>query len=370
MQGESVMMGNLTQFIHENLWILDILFILVTATFLSQVEGLLYRRFVPELEKTHHVWINALFTALRLPLQFLIWSIAITYIFIALPFNYTFHFDPQVLVARKLFLIVTSLWFFSSYISQIEFQLHKQIDHKKRHIDKTTVTAICQLLQVIAIVIVGLTMMESMGVSISAILAFGGMGGLAVGFAAKDTLANYLGGLMIFVDRPFSVGDHIRLPERKVEGKVERIGWRLTRMRAEDKRVLFMPNGEFSSIAIENVSRMTHRRIKTNFSIDYADVEKVIPIQTKIVQMLKALPDIDQDEIITADLQDLVNGSLNFTIIAYTTLIETIPYQALVQNVLLKTMAIINQEKARLTITSTTLYLSEDISINKKSLEN
>jgi MscS family membrane protein len=66
---------------------------------------------------------------------------------------------------------------------------------------------------------------------------------------------------MIYLDRPFAVGDWIRSPDRDIEGTVEDIGWRLTRIRTFDSRPLYVPNSAFTSIAVENPSRMEHRRI-------------------------------------------------------------------------------------------------------------
>ncbi len=66
---------------------------------------------------------------------------------------------------------------------------------------------------------------------------------------------------MIYFDRPFKVGDWIRSPDRQIEGTVERIGWRMTIIRTFDKRPLYVPNSVFSSIVVENPSRMLNRRI-------------------------------------------------------------------------------------------------------------
>ena len=79
--------------------------------------------------------------------------------------------------------------------------------------------------------------MQEIGLSISGLLAFGGVGGLIVGLAAKDLLSNFFGGMMIFFDRPFRVGEFIKSPDRNIEGIVEKIGWRLTVVRTFSKNV-------------------------------------------------------------------------------------------------------------------------------------
>jgi hypothetical protein len=88
----------------------------------------------------------------------------------------------------------------------------------------------------------------------------GGIGVVALGFAAKDMFANLFGGRMIYLDRPFSVGGWIRSRDREIEGTVEPIGWRLTLIRTFDQRPLYLPNAVFTTIAVQNLSRMTNRR--------------------------------------------------------------------------------------------------------------
>ena len=98
---------------------------------------------------------------------------------------------------------------------------------KDRQVDRTTAAAISKLLRASALITGVLLVMQALGFSIAGVLAFGGIGGIAVGFAARDLLANFFGALMIFLDRPFSVGDWIRSPDKEIEGTVEEVGWRL-----------------------------------------------------------------------------------------------------------------------------------------------
>ena len=93
---------------------------------------------------------------------------------------------------------------------------------------------------------------EHFGMSLSGLLTFGGIGGLAVGMAGKDILSNFFSGIMLYFDRPFSIGDWIRSPDRNIEGTVAEIGWRITKITTFDNRPLYVPNSLFSSISVEN----------------------------------------------------------------------------------------------------------------------
>ncbi|MFP6835411.1 MAG: mechanosensitive ion channel domain-containing protein, partial [Pseudomonadales bacterium] len=159
--------------------------------------------------------------------------------------------------------------------------------------DQTTAAAVGKLLRAAVIITGVLMVLQGLGFSVSGVLAFGGIGGIAIGFAARDMLANFFGALMIFLDRPFSVGDWIRSPDREIEGTVEEIGWRLTRIRTFEQRPLYVPNSVFTSLAVENPSRMLNRRIYETIGIRYDDVSVLGKIIVDVTSMLKAHPAID-----------------------------------------------------------------------------
>jgi len=157
--------------------------------------------------------------------------------------------------------IVAITWFLIRVVRRMEENLVRLGEARGRPADRHSIDAIGRLVRVSILITALLVMLQTLGYSVSGVLAFGGVGGIAVGFAARDLLANFFGGLMIYLDRPFTVGDWVRSPDREIEGTVEAIGWRLTRIRTFDKRPLYIPNAAFASITVENPSRMTHRRI-------------------------------------------------------------------------------------------------------------
>lgn len=107
---------------------------------------------------------------------------------------------------------------------------------------------------------------------------------------------------MIYLDRPFSVGDWIRSPDRNIEGTVEDIGWRLTRIRTFDQRPLYVPNAIFANISVENPSRMYNRRINETIGLRYEDIAKVPVIIERVRQYL-----IDHQDIETESRTLIVN---------------------------------------------------------------
>src|SRR5690606_386142 len=212
--------------------------------------------------------------------------------------------------------------------------------------DETSVHAIAQLSRVVLIFIVILMLLQTVGIKMSALLALGGVGGAVIGFAAKDSLANFIGGMMIFWDRPFSVGDWVRSPDRNIEGTVENVGWRLTQIQTFDKRPLYVPNGVFSTISVENPSRMSHRRIKTVVGVRYDDATKIGDIVNAIEEMLKNHNEIDNTQTLIVNLIEFGPSSLNILIYTFTKTTNWIKFQSVQQDVFLKIIDIIAQHGA------------------------
>ncbi|MFI4955349.1 MAG: mechanosensitive ion channel family protein, partial [Gammaproteobacteria bacterium] len=156
------------------------------------------------------------------------------------------------------------------------------------------------------------------GYSINALAAFLGGGGLAIGFSAKDMIANLFGALTIYLDQPFKVGDWVRLPEKEIEGKIEDIGLRVTRIRTFDKRPLYVPNFFFSTIVIENASRMTHRRILETIAVSHQNYDKYDAISKEVVEAMHENPMIDSGEDIVFNLTSSSSGGADMMFTAYT----------------------------------------------------
>ena len=228
-----------------------------------------------QFEKTTNVWDDALFKAAQGPLSWfililgLIWAVQISdgYLDMVL-------FSPANLdIVRQLTFIVLTMVFLVRFITLAEARLldglQAQAEGAQGRLDPTTLHALAKLTRLSVVISAVLVALPTLGIEITALLAFGGVGGIAVGFAAQDLLSNFFGGLMIYLDRPFAIGDWIRSPDREIEGTVESIGWRLTVVRTFDKRPLYVPNSVFAKLALENPSRMTNRRIYETIGIRY-----------------------------------------------------------------------------------------------------
>jgi MscS family membrane protein len=224
--------------------------------------------------------------------------------------------------------------------------------------DRATISAVARLSRIVLWVIAGIMILQSLGVSVSGLLAFGGVGGIAVGFAARDLLANFLGGLSIFLDRPFAVGDWIRSPDREIEGTVEDVGWRVTRIRTFDQRPLYVPNSVFSTVALENPSRMLNRRIYETIGIRYDDAGAMEQIVAEVKEMLVAHDDIDKGKTLMVNFVAFGASSLDFFIYCFTRTTDWATYHGVKQDVLVKILKIIERQGGEVAFPTRTVLLS------------
>lgn len=118
------------------------------------------------------------------------------------------------------------------------------------------------------VVVIGTVMvLQNMNYDVGSLLAGLGIGGAALAFASKDTVANFFGSLVIFIDRPFQIGDWVQIGA--VEGTVEEVDIRVTRIRTFSNSLVVVPNSQMTVTAIENWSRMQKRRIKLTLGVTY-----------------------------------------------------------------------------------------------------
>lgn len=346
-------------FTGEGYWIWKV-FALI---FLTMVVNFLLKKFLDRLEvkfsKTKNAWDDAFLASVREPARYFVWvqgmSAAIGVMSLNTESEYYQYFEPL----KSLASIFIVSWFLVRFIREAESNLLKP-GYTNEPMDETTIIAISKLLRASVIITACLVALQTFGYSVSGVLAFGGIGGIAVGFAAKDLLANFFGGLMIFMDRPFSVGDWVRSPEKQIEGTVEHIGWRLTTIRTFDKRPLYVPNSVFASICVENPSRMTNRRIYETIGVRYCDFAQVGKIVEDIKEMLRNHPEIDNNQTMIVNFNNFGPSSLDFFIYTFTKTTEWIKFHEIKQDVLFRVMELIEKKGAQVAFPTSTVHLVKD----------
>ncbi len=151
-----------------------------------------------------------------------------------------------------------------------------------------------QSLRILVLVIGGIMIVQNLGYSVSSLLTGLGIGGLAVALAAQDTLSNFFGTVVMLTDRPFQVGDWVQFGD--VDGKVETIGFRSTRIRTWSQSLMIIPNKLLTSEIIQNWSAMPKRRVKMTIGVTYdSPRDKLQLLLERIRTLLKEDPGVDQN---------------------------------------------------------------------------
>ena len=344
-------------------WIYQVFAVVFSALVLAYIVKRVLDHVQRRAERTRNIWDDALVDAARRPAWVMIWSMGLMWAARITAVQMDQALEQVLDQIQRVLLIVLLAWFLLRLMQQIERRL---VDprYRDKPADQTTVSAIGKLLRASVVITAALVILQSLGYSVSGVLAFGGIGGLAVGFAAKDLLANFFGGLMVYLDRPFVVGNWVRSPDRNIEGTVEHIGWRLTRIRTFDKRPLYIPNAIFNNIVVENPSRMTHRRIYEHIGIRYADIGRMEQIVADVRQMLQGHEDIDQDQTLMVFFDRCSPSSVDFFIYCFTTPVWA-EFHRVKEDVLLKILDIISSHEAQVAFPTSTLHLPDALALRR-----
>jgi MscS family membrane protein len=341
-------------FNQENVYIFQVFLILLVALVANLFQKKLFGSLIKKAVRTRNKWDDAFLLSIPRPLSAIIWITAIAFsgeiIRKATGAMILEAFTPL----RDAIIIGSLAWFLVLTIQQAE----KSYLTAGKDIDPTTLDAISKLARISVFITAMLMILQALGFSISGVLAFGGVGGIAIGFAAKDLLSNFFGGLFIYMDRPFAVGDWVRSPDREIEGTVEKIGWRVTVIRTFDKRPLYIPNAVFSQVSVENPSRMQNRRIKETIGIRYDDASKMETITKQVEEMLKDHPEIDTNKTLMVNFNSFAPSSLDFFIYTFTKTKNWEKYHTIKQDILLKVLKIIEENGAETAFPTSTIHLA------------
>ena len=204
------------------------------------------------------------------------------------------------------------------------------------------VPVIKQSLRLFTLIIGSLTILSSLDVDIKALLGGLGIGGIAIALAAQDAVGNFIGTLSIFTDRPFKVGDWIIVGD-KVDGNVEQIGFRSTKVRTWPKTLMSIPNKVLATEIIDNWSRMPKRRVKMTVGVTYSTTaDQMEELLKRIRQLLKDDEGVDSSFFLVR-FTDFGSSSLDIFLYYFTRSIKWDEHLAVRERVNLHLMRIIRE---------------------------
>jgi len=324
--------------------------------------------------KERHYLLGAFYISVITPLQSYVTLIGIC----AVPsvINLWFHIIPMSVVHKilKVGVILAIAWTFLRFKKYIKSQAIKRSTREDDgYNDFSKIETTNKLFDIITFIISLVTIMSIFSIPLTGLLTLSGIGAAALTYANQQLISNIFSGIILYFDRPFSIGDWIYTIDGTIEGTVEHIGLRLTRLRSFDKREIFMPNSDFNTKSIVNASRMTNRRILQYVGVRYCDVNVLSKILESIREMLKKHPDIDQTKI---TLVNLVNGktkmgsnvegafgasSINFQVYTFTKTTNWAKFQNIQDDVMLKISTIIESYNAEVAFPSSSIYFGNSL---------
>ena len=185
------------------------------------------------------------------------------------------------------------IWLASRISKFVQYYSETHVKESKS-LDAHMVSMLVKILKAFIVLVGILIAIQNVGINIVSLMAGLGLGGLALALAAKDTAANFFGSLMIMIDRPFKVGDWISVPG--VEGDVEDVGIRSTKIRTFYNSVISVPNSVMASEKIDNLGARKYRRVKIYLGITYdSSPEKIEIFLEGLKKIIQANPTSKKD---------------------------------------------------------------------------
>ena len=294
---------------------------------------------------------DRIISALKAPVSFGFIIIGL-HLFFILIFKET-HFIKNILNSLILYDI---FWAILAILEALRGFIYSSIGKFIKDLTKEVSNFIITILKII-IVSIGLgAILQVWGINVTALVASLGIGGLAFALAAKDTAANLFGSFALLADKSIRIGEWIKVDG--VEGTVEDIGMRTTKVRSFGKSLITVPNQIIANNPIENFSRRGIRRIKMTIGVTYGtNSTQLKNIVNEITTMLQTHKGIANKETLMVNFESFGDSSLNIFIYAFTATSNWGKYMTIKQEVHFNIMKIVEKNGSSFAFPSTSIYL-------------
>ena len=249
-------------------WLMACLMLFATVVAQRVVVGIFKQVAKKITARTKTMLDDVMFTAAEKPASKLILVIGIILtIHVLQPPAESFPIIGFVDQAGRILTIIIGVWFLWRIIEGMAVYFTARAKQSDSSLDDQLVPFIAKTMRIFLVMTAVLVVAQNMGYSVSGLLASLGIGGIAIAMAAKDTIANIFGSIMLLIDRPFRVGDWIKAGE--FEGVVEEIGFRSTRIRTFARTLVNVPNSQLANMVVDNIDARSERRIKMRIGLTY-----------------------------------------------------------------------------------------------------
>lgn len=333
-------------------WLLVHVCSILSAT---AIVSLLVSFFTNKMSRQHFIswWFAIIMQQVRLPLQVFVWLLGFVGVYHRVCMDYQWLQVASMVTMHQMIAAIPFFWGLFRIKSALESTVYEKA--ADLNIDKTVVSVISKIATVLLVAITVVSGLHIAGMPLQSLMVFGGAISIAVGLASKTVIENFFGGLMVYITRPFRVGNWISSPDKKIEGVVEEIGWYSTKIRTFERRPMYVPNALFTNIIVQNPSRMYNRRIRTNIGLRYEDIDKVEAVVQGIKNMLSVHPEIDQNQTCMVHWISFGDSSLNIDVYTFTVTTDWAEYRRVQQDVFLKIGQVVAQHGAQIAFPTRTI---------------
>ena len=349
------------QWVTDKPWAIEIAVVVVFLILLNVVLKRVLFQVQRKAKLKENDWRNNIDYAALTPARALLWillfSVLLDMVTDQLQLSGVFEYIAAI---RNAGIVICLAWFLLRWKKVIHQAVAAQPNRKTTSqftVDPFTLEVVGKVFTILVIFMTLMVVMQLFGLDIFPLLTFGGIGAATLGFAGKDAIANFFGGLMIYLTRPFMINDLIELPGRKVVGFVEEIGWYLTSLRDHEKKPVYIPNSAFATETLINQSRITHRRIDEIIDIRSTDLTKLPKIIEKIHSLFERHTSIDHHQAINIYLKALASGSVQIEVKVYILHTRYDDFMEVRQEILMQICRIIEEEGAEIPVPTTTVII-------------
>ena len=329
--------------------------ILLFRIFSGTISYIIIRMFKIKEKKAKNIRESAFYSPLKV--FFIILGFYLAIVFLKEPLNIT---SEIMIIAYKAFIIISTIAFAKGLAKSFtpKSSLYKKIKEKTSgDVEDSMFDFALKIIRAVIYVVAAFIVITVLGVNLNGLVAGLGIGGVIFTLAAQDTAKNLFAGVIVFLDKPFIVGDWIQVDA--FEGTVEDITFRSTRVRTFENSVVNIPNSIIANASIINWSKMEKRRYRTNLCIELdTPLEKLEKFKTKVEDMLQTRDAIYDDSIIVK-FDTITDNGLNVLVSSFTDSVDYKTYLAEKEDINYKIMKILQEENVELAYDTKTIYMKK-----------
>lgn len=327
--------------------------ILFFRIFSSTISYIIIRMLKIKEKKIKNIKESAFYNPLRV--FFILLGFYLAIVFLKVPLNIT----KEVMdITYKAFVIISTVTFAKGLATSFtpKSSFYKKLKEKfNQEIGDNMFDFALKIIRFIIYLVAGFIVITALGINLNGLIAGLGIGGVILTLAAQDTAKNVFAGLVVFLDKPFIVGDSIQMDT--FEGVVEDITFRSTRVRTFENALLNIPNAIIANASILNWSKMEKRRYRTNLCIEInTPLEKLNKFKKKVEEMLQTREAVHEDSIVVK-LDAITENGLNVLICSYTNSVDYASYVVEKEDINYQIMRILQEEGIQLAYDTKTVYI-------------